>query len=104
MTLCNPAGGDGPAFVGLEQDSVGHHVELLQYLALRVVAASAAEHAGQTALADGDGNRLAGAGDGLDRQSQIRGNGSLVALFFNEEAGEGGMTSGRLDLRDEADD
>ncbi len=57
-------------FVGVEQDVVGQHVELLLRFALHVVAAGFAEHAAfaaQGALADGDGNGLAGAGDDFDQ-------------------------------------
>ena len=61
---------DGRPIVGVEQDVVGQHVELFLRLALHVVAAGLAEHAAfaaQGALADGDGNGLAGAGDDFDQ-------------------------------------
>jgi hypothetical protein len=77
-------------FVGFEQDFVGNHVELLLHLALHVVAAGAAQHAGQAALADGDGDGLAGARDDFDQQAQVVGNDVLVALFLDQEAGRKG--------------
>jgi len=40
---------------------------------LHVVAAGFAEHAAEAALADGDGNGLAGAGNDLDQEFQIGG-------------------------------
>jgi selenide, water dikinase len=57
--------------VGLEQDLVGDHVELLLRLALHVLRARRAQHAGERALADGDADRLAGARDDLDQQAQV---------------------------------
>jgi hypothetical protein len=76
--------------VGLEQHVVGDHVELLLRLALDVHALSSwgahiPEHAAQCALADRDRDCLAGAGDDLDQQAQVRID-AAGALFLDEES------------------
>ena len=81
-------------FVGVEQDLVGQHVELLLRLALHVVAARFAEHAAQAALADGNGNGLAGTGDDLDQELEIAGDGALCALFFGQIASQRALCHG----------
>ena len=75
-------------FVGLEQDLVGDHVELLLDLALHVLGLGAAEHAREPALADGDGDGLAGPCDHLDEKPEVGGDELLGALFLDQELGE----------------
>jgi len=79
-------------FVGIEQDVVGDHVELLLRLALDVLAAGFAQGLTQAALADGDGDMLAGPRHHLDQQPQVGGQQVLFALFFDQVAGEGDTT------------
>ena len=73
LHLLGGEGGEVAApFVGLEQDLVGEHVELLLHLALHVLGAGAAQAVGERALVDARADRLAGAGDGLEQQAQVR--------------------------------
>src|SRR3546814_3543617 len=79
--------------VGLEQDVVAQHVELLLRLALdvdvrtAVAALGVTEHAAQRALADRHRDPLAGARDHLDQQPQLRVD-VAGALLLDQEAGE----------------
>src|SRR3546814_458394 len=79
--------------VGLEQDVVAQHVELLLRLALdvdvrtAVAALGVTEHAAQRALADRHRDPLAGARDHLDQQSQLRVD-VAGTLLLDQEAGE----------------
>jgi hypothetical protein len=73
--------------VGLDQDVVGDDVQLLLGLALDVVAARLAEHAGQGALRDVDGDRLDRAGDDLHQEAQI-GVHQPLALLLDQKLGE----------------
>ncbi len=81
-------------FVGLEQDLVGDHVELLLGLALDVAGAGLAEHAAERALADLERDLLAGAGDDFDQQAQRglqrgrRRRSCVIALLFDQVAGQ----------------
>ncbi len=59
-------------FIGLDQNLVRQHVELLLRLALDVAGPGIAQHAAQGALADRMRNRLARPGDDFDQQTQIR--------------------------------
>ena len=75
-------------FVGLEQDLVREHVELLLHLALHVVRARRAEVARKGALVDCVADRLAGARHGLDQEAQVGVDERLVALALDEKARE----------------
>ncbi len=57
--------------VGLDQDLVGQHVELLLRLALHVRRTGRAEHAAERALADGMADCLDGARDHLQQQPKV---------------------------------
>ena len=77
--------------VGLEQDFVGDHVELLLRLALHVVGTGLAEHARERALGDIHTDRLAGAGHDLEQQTQIGGD-APGALLLDEKLSKGDTT------------
>src|SRR6478609_1399514 len=80
--------------VGLEQDLVREHVELLLRLALHVDGIERAMAVGERALAHAGADALAGAGDRLEEQAQIRVDEVLVALPGDEELGEGDAAHG----------
>ena len=77
--------------VGLEQDFVGDHVELLLRLALHVVGTGLAEHARERALGDIHADRLAGTGHDLEQQTQIGGD-APGALLLDEKLCKGDTT------------
>ena len=70
--------------VGLHEDFVGEHVELLLRLALHVVGAGAAQPVGERAFVDAGADRLAGARDGLEQQPQV-GVDHVLLLASDEE-------------------
>ena len=72
--------------VGLQQDLVGDDVELLLRLALHVVGAGLAEHAGERALGNVDADRLHRARDDFDQQAQL-GVDAPGALLLDQELG-----------------
>ena len=76
-------------FIGVEQDLVGDHVELLLDLALHVLAAEAAEHAAELALVHRMADRLAGARHDLDQQAQLRRQVAALPLLLDEETAQG---------------
>src|SRR5690606_15304299 len=76
-----------------EQDLVAEHVELLLCLALDVAGTGLAQHPAQGALADGDGDGLAGAGDHLDQQAQV-GIDAAGVLFLDQVTGQGNRAHG----------
>ncbi|MNT86846.1 hypothetical protein D3C72_2271850 [compost metagenome] len=81
--------------VGLEEDFVGQHVELLLHLALHVLAAGAAQHATQRALGHRMADLLAGARHHLDEEAQV-GRSVVAASLFDQVATEGNAGHGRL--------
>ena len=74
-------------FVGLDQDVVGDDIELLLGLTLHIVTASLAQHAGEGALGNIDGNGLDRTGDDFHQQAQI-GAHQALALLLDQELGE----------------
>ena len=83
--------------VGLEQDLVGQDVQLLLNLTLDVLRPKAAEDATQIALVDGVTDRLAGAGDHLDEETELGGQGIPFPLLLYQEPTQGDACHG-LDL------
>ena len=74
--------------VGFEQDFVGDHIQLLLGFALHVAGAGRAEHAGKGPLVDAVRDRLAGAGHDFEQQTQLGRDGVVLALLFDQVAGE----------------
>ncbi len=74
--------------IGFEEDFVGDHVQLFLHLALDVVGAGGPQHIGQGALAHGNGDGLAGAGNDFDQETQVGGD-VLVALGLDQVARKG---------------
>ena len=77
-------------FVGFDQHIVGDDVQLLLDLALDVFALGLghAKHSSQRALVDGQADALAGPRNHLQQQPQLRRNGAVPALFFDQIAGQ----------------
>lgn len=86
--LLGDQGGEMPApFVGLEEDLVREHIELLLRFPLDILAARLAEHLTQRPFADRDRDLLAGARHHFDQQAQRRIDAAGV-LPFDEVSGE----------------
>ena len=74
--------------IGIQQNFVGDHIQLLLYFTLHVIGAGSAHSITEVALANGYGNGLAGTGDDFDEQTQVRIQCFGFALLFDQEAGE----------------
>ena len=87
--------------VGFHQNIVGNNVQLFLRFALNILGACAAQHARQRAFANIHRDGLAGPGDDLDQQPQLRLNGVGRALLLNQKLRKrGAARHGRMVKKD----
>src|SRR3546814_6837604 len=100
------AGQMAAPLIGLQQDLVRQHIELLLRLTLNIAGAGIAKYTAPCALVDGMRDRLTGAGAPLDQHEQIH-LATARAPLLNHETGMGyridSMTQGSVRTRQRCD-
>ncbi len=75
-------------FVGFNQHFVGDDVQFFLDFALDVFTFRGTQHTAQRAFVDGQADALAGTGHHFQQQAQLRWNGTVDALLFDQVAGQ----------------